>query len=165
MSSTYSRWIFQGDMVDLSSFTTSTSMFLGATFSASVESREGNGNLRVNIRDRNTIYDEMLEMFHDLERPIFEENRRESNVGDGTSGMFCEVEEELYPECRKFTLFNSLVKLMHIEVLICWSYKSYDILLELLNEAFLDGVNLPTSYYEAKKMLHDLGMQYKSLLV
>ncbi|KAE8647270.1 hypothetical protein Csa_018235 [Cucumis sativus] len=99
----------------------------------------------------------MLEMFHDLERPIFEENRRESNVGDGTSGMFCEVEEELYPECRKFTLFNSLVKLMHIEVLICWSYKSYDILLELLNEAFLDGVNLPTSYYEAKKMLHDLG--------
>ncbi|TYK21879.1 uncharacterized protein E5676_scaffold494G00120 [Cucumis melo var. makuwa] len=37
--------------------------------------------------------------------------------------------------------------------------------LELLNEAFSNGVKLPVSYYEAKKRLRDLGMRYKSIHV
>ncbi|TYK04807.1 uncharacterized protein E5676_scaffold68G001310 [Cucumis melo var. makuwa] len=38
-------------------------------------------------------------------------------------------------------------------------------LLELLNEAFPNGVKLPVSYYEAKKRLRDLGMGYESIHV
>lgn len=106
MSPTYSRWIFHGDVVDLSPFLRSYSRFLGATFSDLVESREDNGNLRASNRHRNTMEDEMLEMIQDLHGPIFEETRRESNEEEGTSEMFLEVEEELYPGCLKFTAFN-----------------------------------------------------------
>ena len=82
--------------------------------------REDNVNLREHIRVGGTINDEMLEMIHDLHGPIFEETTRESKEQDGSdriSGMFPEVEEELYQGCLKFTSFNFLVKLMHIKVL------------------------------------------------
>ena len=110
----------------------------------------------------------MVEMIHDLHGPMFEECRRESNEQDEfdkISGMFPETKEDLYPGCLKFTSFNLLVKLMHIKVLNRWSNKSFDMLLELLNEAFPNGVKLPVSYYEAKKRLRDLGMGYESIHV
>ena len=168
MSPTYKRWIFHGDTVDLSPFLRSNSRFLGATFSNVSECREENVNLRENIGVRDTMDDEMVEMIHDLHGPMFEECRRESNEQDESdkiSGMFPEIEEELYPGCLKFTSFNFLVKLMHIKVLNRWSDKSFDMLLELLNEAFPNGVKLPVSYYEAKKRLRDLGMGYESIHV
>ncbi|KAA0067295.1 Transposon, En/Spm-like protein [Cucumis melo var. makuwa] len=168
MSPTYKRWIFHGDAVDLSSFLRSNSRFLGATFSNVSECREENVNLRENIGVRDSMDDELVEMIHDLHGPIFEECRRESNEQDEfdkISGMFPEIEEELYPGCLKFTSFNFLVKLMHIKVLNRWSDKSFDMLLELLNEAFPNGVKLPVSYYEAKKRLRDLGMGYESIHV
>ncbi|KAA0036187.1 uncharacterized protein E6C27_scaffold69G00560 [Cucumis melo var. makuwa] len=166
MSPTYKRWIFHGDTVDLSPFLRSNSRFLGATFSNVSECRKENVNLRENIGVRDTMDDEMVEMIHDLHGPMFEECRRESNEQDESdkiSGMFPEIEEELYPGCLKFTSFNFLVKLMHINVLNHWSDKSFDMLLELLNEAFPNGVKLPVSYYEAKKRLRDLGMGYEAI--
>ncbi|KAA0041231.1 uncharacterized protein E6C27_scaffold128G002010 [Cucumis melo var. makuwa] len=112
--------------------------------------------------------DEMVEMIHDLHGPMFEECRRESNEQDEfnkISGIFLEIEEELYPGCLEFTSFNFLVKLMHIKVLNRWSDKSFDMLLELLNEAFPNGVKLPAFYYEANKRLRDLGLGYESIHV
>ena len=50
-------------------------------------------------------------------------------------------------------------------VLNRWSDKSFDMLLELLNEAFPDGVKLHAFYYEAKKRLCDLGIVYESVHV
>ena len=41
-----------------------------------------------------------------------------------------------------------------------WSNKSFTPLLELLNEAFPEDETLPSNYYEAKKILHDLGLHY-----
>ncbi|XP_008460612.1 uncharacterized protein LOC103499390 [Cucumis melo] len=142
MSPTYKRWIFHGDTVDLSPFLRSNSRFLGATFSNVSECREENVNLRENIRVRDTMDDEMVEMIHDLHGPTFEECRRESNEQDEfdkISEMFPEIEEDLYLGCLKFASFNFLVKLMHIK--------------------------LHASYYEAKKRLRDLGMGYESIHV
>uniref|UniRef100_A0A0A0LIG0 Uncharacterized protein n=1 Tax=Cucumis sativus TaxID=3659 RepID=A0A0A0LIG0_CUCSA len=102
--------------------------------------------------------DEMLEMIHDLHGPLFEETKRKSNEQDESdkiSGIFPEIEEELYPGYLKFTSFNFLVKLMHIRVLNCWSNKSFDMLRESLKKAFPDGVKLHASYYESKKRLRD----------
>ncbi|KAA0051654.1 uncharacterized protein E6C27_scaffold60G00190 [Cucumis melo var. makuwa] len=98
----------------------SNSRFLGATFSNVSECREENVNLRENIGVRDTMDDEMVEMIHDLHGPMFEECRRESNEQDESdkiSGMFSEIEEELYPRCLKFASFNFLVKLMHIKIM------------------------------------------------
>ena len=48
-------------------------------------------------------------MIHDLLGPMFEETTRESNEQDESdriSGMFLDVEKELYKGCLKFTFFN-----------------------------------------------------------
>lgn len=36
-------------------------------------------------------------------------------------------------------------------------------ILELLKETHLEGENLPVNYYESKKILHDLGLDYKKI--
>ena len=56
-----------------------------------------------------------------------------------------------------------MVKLMHVKVLNCWSDKSFDMLLQLLIDAFPKGSNIPKTYYDAKKMLRELGLWYNSI--
>lgn len=74
-----------------------------------------------------------------------------------------EVEHELYPGCKKFAKLLFLVKLLHLKVYNQCSNKSFDMLLELLKEAFPPGKTLPKSYYDAKNMLQGLGLGYISI--
>ena len=54
-----------------------------------------------------------------------------------------------------------LVKLMHVKVLNSWSNKSFD-MLELLRAAFLMcSSTIPSSFYDAKWKLRDLGLGYE----
>ena len=53
--------------------------------------------------------------------------------------------------------------MMHVKVLNCWSDKSFDMLLQLLIDAFPKGSNIPKTYYDAKKMLRELGLGYNSI--
>ena len=79
--------------------------------------------------------------------------------------LFNEVECELYPGCEKFFALTFLVKLIHIKVLNRWTNKSFDILLKLLKDAFSNDTKIPSSYYEAKKKLNDLGLGYENIYV
>ncbi|KAL5578158.1 hypothetical protein UlMin_019857 [Ulmus minor] len=79
--------------------------------------------------------------------------------------LLTEVEQELYPGCKKFSSLTFLVKLMHIKVLNKWTNKSFDMLLQLLNDAFPKDTRLPLSHYEAKKKLCELGLGYESIHV
>ncbi|XP_060674878.1 uncharacterized protein LOC132804486 [Ziziphus jujuba] len=93
----------------------------------------------------------------------------EGHIGDQDhrnkefSGLFAEVESELYPGCTKFSALTFLVRLMHIKALNHWSNKSFSMLLELLKEAFPEGTKLPKSYYKAKCTLHALGLGYEMI--
>ena len=60
-----------------------------------------------------------------------------------------------------YFFFIFIVKLMHVKVLNRWSNKSFDMLLQILKKAFPEGANIPASYYDAKKMLRDLGLGYE----
>nr|XP_048326795.1 uncharacterized protein LOC107433057 [Ziziphus jujuba var. spinosa] len=93
----------------------------------------------------------------------------EGHIGDQDhrnkefSGLFAEVESELYPGCTKFSALTFLVRLMHIKALNHWSNKSFSMLLELLKEALPEGTKLPKSYYKAKCTLHALGLGYETI--
>ena len=52
------------------------------------------------------------------------------------------------------------MKLFHIKCFGGWSNKSFTMLLQLLNDAFPQGVDLPNSYYEARKIIRGLGLDY-----
>ena len=55
--------------------------------------------------------------------------------------LLTEVEQELYPGCKKFSSLTFLVKLMHIKVLNKWTNKCFDMLVQLLNDAFPKDTN------------------------
>ncbi|KAK6119280.1 hypothetical protein DH2020_046968 [Rehmannia glutinosa] len=91
------------------------------------------------------------------------QNTTGEQFGEHYMAMFDEAQRELYAGCKKFSAFSFLVKLMHVKVLNGWSNKSFDMLLKLLEKAFPKPNAIPSSYYEAKKMLRELGLGYESI--
>ncbi|KAA0061298.1 CACTA en-spm transposon protein [Cucumis melo var. makuwa] len=121
-------------------------------------------------------------MLNDLQASIEHEEETEElrledempmNVGvdideDRTNNIFQdllnEARNELYLGCFEFSSLNFLVKLMLVKVLNDWSNKSFDMLLELLRAAFpMCSTIIPSSFYEAKRKLHDLGLGYETI--
>ena len=71
-----------------------------------------------------------------------------------------ELEKPLYEGCEKYSNLAFIVKLMHIKCINCWSNNSFNMLLELLKDAFPMCETLPTLYYGAKKIVGGLGLHY-----
>ncbi|RVX01357.1 hypothetical protein CK203_031234 [Vitis vinifera] len=90
-------------------------------------------------------------------------NIEESTTHGKFDYLLGEANKELYPGCKKFSALTFLVKLMHIKILNRWSDKSFDMLLQVLVDAFPKRSNIPKTYYDAKKMLRDLGLGYDSI--
>ncbi|KAK0606488.1 hypothetical protein LWI29_038300 [Acer saccharum] len=74
-----------------------------------------------------------------------------------------EAEQPLYSNCEKYSNLSFIVKLMHIKCINGWSDKSCSMLLEFLKDAFPMCEKLPTSYYDAKKVVKDLGLHYEKI--
>ncbi|GMY20189.1 hypothetical protein FCV25MIE_15428 [Fagus crenata] len=74
-----------------------------------------------------------------------------------------ESEKPLYEGCEKYSNLAFIVKLMHIKCINCWSKNSFNMLLELLKDAFPMCETLPTSNYGAKKIVGDLGLHYEKI--
>ena len=54
--------------------------------------------------------------------------------------------------------------MMHVKVLNGWSNKFFDMMLELIKRVFpMCGTNIPSSFYEAKQKLCDLGLGYETI--
>ena len=92
--------------------------------------------------------------------------------GDPTSGPNAEMlkfnelvneeNQELYEGCTKYSKLSFLVKLYHIKCLCRVTDKAMDLILELLIDAF-ENARLPKSFYEAKKTINKLGLNYKTI--
>ena len=52
---------------------------------------------------------------------------------------------------------------MHVKYINGWSNKSFDTLLEILKDAFPLCEKLPTSNYDAKKIVKDLSLHYEKI--
>ena len=78
--------------------------------------------------------------------------------------MLKDSENMLYPRCTKYSKLSFLVTLLHIKCLSGWSNNSITILLEFLRDTFLGAKeNIPKSYYELRKFLKDLGLDYEKI--
>lgn len=76
------------------------------------------------------------------------------------TNFYEDAEQELYPGCRNFSSLSFLVRLFHIKRLSGWSNKSFNMLLDLLIDAFPEGVQLPKNIYETKKVILQLELSY-----
>ncbi|XP_071695093.1 uncharacterized protein [Rutidosis leptorrhynchoides] len=71
---------------------------------------------------------------------------------------------ELFPGCTWMSSFSFLAKLTHLKVANRWTNTSFDKLVSFLKAAFPDA-NIPSSYYEAKKTMRNIGLGYESIHV
>ncbi|XP_058006754.1 uncharacterized protein LOC131182125 [Hevea brasiliensis] len=67
---------------------------------------------------------------------------------------------ELYPGCKKYSKLSFLIKMIYNKTITNSSNKSFSMNLELFKDALPEGETLPKSYYEVKKLMHDLGIGY-----
>ncbi|XP_058111729.1 uncharacterized protein LOC131255051 [Magnolia sinica] len=74
-----------------------------------------------------------------------------------------DAEQALYLECKKFTKLSFVVRMYQLKCLNGWSNKSFTMLLELLKEALPEGETLPSSFYETKKIIKELGLSYNKI--
>ena len=89
-----------------------------------------------------------IEVGNDDDNSIMSNHRRIDH-GKKLDDLFNEVECGLYPGCEKFSALTFLIKLMYIKGLNQWINKSFNMLLELLKEAFTNGTRIPSLHYEA----------------
>ncbi|CAL1382320.1 unnamed protein product [Linum trigynum] len=66
----------------------------------------------------------------------------------------------LYPGCKKFSKLSFIMKMMNNKMFTNSSDKAFKLNLDLIKEALPNGENLPNSYYEVKRYIHDLGFGY-----
>ncbi|WCJ37986.1 hypothetical protein M5689_019073 [Euphorbia peplus] len=71
--------------------------------------------------------------------------------------------EELYLGCKTFSKLTFILHLYHLKCLNMWTNTSFTMLLELLIDAFPEGVHLPKSFYESKKLVKALGLDYEKI--
>jgi len=100
------------------------------------------------------------------DRGDFEENSPDLDPCEGLVAIQKLVEEnskDLFPTCKKYTQLRFLIRLLHIKLLGVWSDKSFNLLLELLNDAFPDGSAVAKTFHEAKKLVKSIGIGYTSI--
>ena len=77
--------------------------------------------------------------------------------------LVAENSKELYPNCKKYTQLRFLVRLLHLKLLGGWTDRSFNLLLDLLNDALPEGSTLPRNFHEAKKLVKSIGTGYQSI--
>ena len=86
-----------------------------------------------------------------------EENFRQTHVYDSLKDNST---TDLYPGCLSFSCLSAVLWLFNIKPRNGWTDKSFTELLEFLHEILPEGNTLPTSHYEAKKILCPMSIEY-----
>ena len=93
-------------------------------------------------------------MLDDLYKGAYFDNSPDSmdNTNDGYfEKLMRDAKEPLYPNYKKFSKLEYLIKLLYNKNMFCWSQKSFDFILNLIKEGLFDGEKFSKSYLEAKR--------------
>ncbi|XP_060170851.1 uncharacterized protein LOC132601805 [Lycium barbarum] len=123
------------------------------------------------VEDDSIEEDNITEMIHDACGYMNVEDNTNSSEGNEEPNMHAtkfyklleNAQTELYPGCTKVSKLSFVVKLLHLKCLNHWSNKSMDELLSFFKEVLPEGSFVPKSFYEAKKVLCDLGLGYTKI--
>ena len=70
---------------------------------------------------------------------------------------------ELYPSCNDYSILKFVIEMLNVKVMTNLSNKGCYMTLELLTIVLPKGNLFPRSSYEAKEILHDLGISYEHI--
>ncbi|XP_042441186.1 uncharacterized protein LOC122026513 [Zingiber officinale] len=147
----YTHWIAHGEIA--------CSASINSTFVPSQKDADDMHGLVYEIFGMPEHNDNILstpEFENDKEIPIEEAEKFYKLIDDS--------QKELYPGCKKFSKLAFIIRLLHLKCLGKITNKIFDMLLDLLREAFPNAMNdLPKSYYEAEKLMKQLGLGYEKI--
>ena len=70
----------------------------------------------------------------------------------------------LYPGCKNsLTLLSAVLSLVNVKAKYGWSDKSFSSLLQVVHDMLPEENTLPKSYYQAKKILCLMGLEYQKI--
>ncbi|XP_045791642.1 uncharacterized protein LOC123886360 [Trifolium pratense] len=96
----------------------------------------------------------------DMMRDIGEDSFKRAHVYET---LCSDKDEPLYPGCTNFTRLSAVLKLFNLKAKNGWTDKSFTELLELLIQMLPEGNVMPNRYYEAKKVLCPMGLEYEKI--
>jgi hypothetical protein len=95
-------------------------------------------------------------LVHDVPEP-----NNESQAEDNTLvNLLKDAKTELYPGCKNHSKLSFIVKLYQDKCTYGSSKEAFTAQLKMFAETLPDGSNVPTSYYQAKKIIKSLGLDY-----
>ena len=74
-----------------------------------------------------------------------------------------DAKKPLFPSCKKYTKLSALVKLFNIKGKYGWSDNNFSDLLSCLQDMLSVNNEIPKSFYEAKKTMNALGLEYEKI--
>ncbi|XP_062102882.1 uncharacterized protein LOC133813862 [Humulus lupulus] len=77
--------------------------------------------------------------------------------------LLSDAEKPIYPDCKRFTKLSMLLRLFNLKAKHGWSDRSLTELLSFLKELLPECNEMPMSFYEAKKTICSLGMEYEKI--
>lgn len=143
----YTTWYFHGESL------------------INVDTEEEDDNIELDVGDDDKIGEMLGDMFPNID-PLNEINMEEEEPNEYAKTFYKLLQENEQPlyEGSKCSKLSALVKLLHLKSLGGWSNESFSKLMDLMkNELLPPGSCLPDSYYEAKKVIRDLGLSYKKI--
>ncbi|CAH9079402.1 unnamed protein product [Cuscuta epithymum] len=130
------------------------------------------GNGTDNVYEEEEEEDGITEMLFDLGQQYNHQDNDNMSAEDSSNSgglplylesLMQNAQTKLYPGCEQISRISFVIQLLHIKVYNKLSNKAIDMLLKLMKLSFPNGETLPGSYYEAKKILRDLGLGYECI--
>ena len=103
--------------------------------------------------------DRLEDMIRDLGQEFFQLARAPVH-----EGLQSDSKKPLYTGCKNSLMLLSVVlSLVNMKARYGWSDKSFTSLLQVVHDMLPEENTLPKSYYQAKKMLCPMGMEYQKI--
>ncbi|XP_071918866.1 uncharacterized protein [Coffea arabica] len=139
----YNNWIARGE---LSNYYEATSNSENTSIGVS----NGTNDMQDLVHDVFEIPHGTNELNREGDFPVSEAEKFYKLIDDS--------QQDLYSSCKNFSKLSFIIRLLHLKCLGKMSNKIFNMLVELLREVFPEAMtNLPSSYYEAEKLMNTLG--------
>ena len=106
---------------------------------------------------------EMGDRLEDMIRDLGQESFQQAHAPMYDT-LQTDSKKPLYPGCKNsLTLLSAVLSLVNVKAKYGWSDKSFSSLLQVVHDMLPEENTLPKSYYQAKKILCLMGLEYQKI--
>lgn len=108
------------------------------------------------------VLDEEVDNQTEHRKPYVDEHDGRKGIGAFES-LMRDAQQRLYSGCDDFSKLSFILKLFQIKCMEGITNKAFTSMLKMFKSVLPEDANVPSTYYEARKMITDLGFDYERL--